>query len=80
MPVYFANDKLLSFDDALACHGQRSYGLHCMGVNFTATELDCLLAGDYTGPQPCGDVDFKGQSITVYDPSWLVGNNDEIVW
>lgn len=37
-------------------------------------------SGDYTGSQPCDSNTFNGQTIQVYDPTQLVGNNNEVVW
>lgn len=38
------------------------------------------VVGDYTGSMPCSSNTFDGQTIQVYDPTQLVGNNDEVVW
>ena len=53
--------------------------MNCMQTRAQPT-VCCHVAGDYTGSQPCTSNVFDGQTIQVYDPTQLVGNNDEVVW
>lgn len=58
------------------CHNKQGSFWLCGTLRISVA----VYTGDYTGSFPCSDNTFNGQTIQVYDPSQLVGGNNEVVW